>query len=432
MLERVLDSTAQQPSRLERRRALFVPDGIEPLAAATRLLDFAEQSFPALFPGSKPNRPLTGFVYRYYPETGIYLAVISWRVYAMGGPLGSDIRDFGELTDFVGYPANNRPPTVTLTAPTAGTNVTAPAAVTLSAQAGDADGRVTKVEFFVQGLKVGEDTSAPYTVSWNAAAAGSYAVRAVATDDRGATGSTADVAVTILPNNAPTVAISSPRSGTTIPGGSSVVVQASASDSGGTVAKVEFFDGATKIGEATATPYSITWSPTPGPHSLTAKATDNAGLSVTSATINISVGSPAGTITAATLAKCPTASGTNVQNSFTCFVGTSLTGHETFDATKPCTLSVAANGIITLTTDSVVYTIDSQPINTYRYYYKSDYHVTLDVGLLSSTQPYSIEIETKTRTGEIEFFKNGGLLLIEAMRRSPGAVANCTIPVPAF
>jgi chitinase len=55
-------------------------------------------------------------------------------------------------------------------------------------------------------------------------------------------------------------------------------VTASAADSDGTVAKVDFFAGATPIGTATSAPYSVSWSNVAaGAYSLTAVATDNAG-----------------------------------------------------------------------------------------------------------------------------------------------------------
>ncbi|RYU82897.1 Ig-like domain-containing protein, partial [Hymenobacter persicinus] len=57
----------------------------------------------------------------------------------------------------------NTPPTVTLTAPTSGTVGTA---LNLTATAADADGTVTKVEFFNGATKLGEDTSAPYALSF--------------------------------------------------------------------------------------------------------------------------------------------------------------------------------------------------------------------------------------------------------------------------
>jgi RHS repeat-associated protein len=84
-----------------------------------------------------------------------------------------------------GAAAENLAPTVALTAPAANTSFVAPAAVTLSATADDSDGTVAKVEFFNGTTLVGTATQAPYTFAWNAVAAGSYAITAIATDDLG-------------------------------------------------------------------------------------------------------------------------------------------------------------------------------------------------------------------------------------------------------
>jgi hypothetical protein len=64
---------------------------------------------------------------------------------------------------------------------------------------------------------------------------------------------------------------------------------ASASDDG-SVAKVEYYAGALKIGQATASPYTFVWTPgATGSYVLTAVATDNTGLTTTSNAATVSV-----------------------------------------------------------------------------------------------------------------------------------------------
>ncbi|HET6869674.1 MAG TPA: galactose oxidase-like domain-containing protein [Solirubrobacteraceae bacterium] len=88
----------------------------------------------------------------------------------------------------------------------------------------------------------------------------------------------------------PTVQITAPASGSTFSFKSDITIKATASDSDGTVQKVEFFAGATKLGQSTTTPYSFVWHrPGPGTYALTAKATDNAGLMTTSAPVTVTV-----------------------------------------------------------------------------------------------------------------------------------------------
>ena len=65
---------------------------------------------------------------------------------------------------------------------------------------------------------------------------------------------------------------------------------ATASDTDGTVARVEFYRGSTLIASDTTSPYSAVWSgATAGSYSLTARAFDDDGASRTSTAVNITV-----------------------------------------------------------------------------------------------------------------------------------------------
>ena len=91
-------------------------------------------------------------------------------------------------------------------------------------------------------------------------------------------------------NQAPTVSITSPANNASFTAGATVTLTANAADADGSVAKVEFYYGSTRLGEDTGSPYSYTWSNVPaGTHSLTARATDNTGAVTTSAAISITV-----------------------------------------------------------------------------------------------------------------------------------------------
>ena len=80
----------------------------------------------------------------------------------------------------------NNAPAVNITAPDDGQSFTAPASVTINATATDDDGSITKVEFLNGATKLGEDTSSPYSFTWNNVAAGNYSLTARATDNEGA------------------------------------------------------------------------------------------------------------------------------------------------------------------------------------------------------------------------------------------------------
>jgi len=183
------------------------------------------------------------------------------------------------------------PPAVTLTQPANGATFIAPATVGLAATASDADGTVTKVEFFNGATKLGEDTTAPYSYTWSAVTAGSYTITARATDNLGASTTSAPSNITLSAGNSPpTATITSPTDGTVFAWKPTITVSATASDPDGNVTKVEFRDGPTVLGQDTSPPYSFTWrNVASGSHVLTARATDNAGAIMTSSPIGITV-----------------------------------------------------------------------------------------------------------------------------------------------
>lgn len=90
--------------------------------------------------------------------------------------------------------------------------------------------------------------------------------------------------------DAPTVNITAPANGEAFLSNSDILLKANAADTDGTVKKVEFFQGATKIGEDTTSPYQYLWTGVPtGAYSITAKATDNNQMNTTSAPVAINV-----------------------------------------------------------------------------------------------------------------------------------------------
>src|SRR5439155_23514973 len=72
-----------------------------------------------------------------------------------------------------------------------------------------------------------------------------------------------------------------------------------ASGSDGTIAKVEFFQGNTKLGQSSNAPYALVWSNAPaGDFLLRAIATDNSGLTCTSRPVEIFVNTNGGSLSA--------------------------------------------------------------------------------------------------------------------------------------
>lgn len=91
----------------------------------------------------------------------------------------------------------NSPPTVTLTAPANGNAFSAPASINLAATVSDADGSIAQVAFYNGAALLGVDSSSPYTLLWNNVAAGNYSLSAVATDNLGASASSAVAIISV-------------------------------------------------------------------------------------------------------------------------------------------------------------------------------------------------------------------------------------------
>jgi hypothetical protein len=186
---------------------------------------------------------------------------------------------------------SNQPPSVSLTMPNDGATFVAPATITVSAAASDVDGTVTRVDFYEGGTLVGSDTSSPFTIAWSDVAAGSDTLTAVATDDDGATTTSAPVTVTVTGGNQPpTVSLTAPEDGASYTAPATLTITADAADPDGTVARVDFYAGSTLIGSDTASPFTITWSDvSANSYTLTAAAADDEGATTTSAPVAVTV-----------------------------------------------------------------------------------------------------------------------------------------------
>jgi alpha-mannosidase len=89
------------------------------------------------------------------------------------------------------------PPTVSLIGPSNGATFAAQTNVRLNAFATDADGAISKVEFFNGKTKLGESTVAPFGLTLDSLPAGNYQLTAKATDNRGKAVSSSPVRITV-------------------------------------------------------------------------------------------------------------------------------------------------------------------------------------------------------------------------------------------
>ncbi|WP_269531858.1 Ig-like domain-containing protein [Chitinimonas sp. BJYL2] len=210
---------------------------------------------------------------------------------------------YAKATDNSGLTTNSSTATVNVTNPSmpaigsftvSGVNFTLPtgtstASLSYAASATDANGQVVKLELLNGSTVI--DTVNAATTGGNRTVnlgVGTHTLKIRATDNQGGTTLTAGTNVTVVANNLPAVSLSAPASAVVW---QNVTLSASATDSDGTLTKVEFWRGTTKLGEDTTAPYSFDWSTTSaGSYTFTAKAFDNLNGITTSNVVTINVG----------------------------------------------------------------------------------------------------------------------------------------------
>ena len=87
-------------------------------------------------------------------------------------------------------------PTVELTNPLDGEAFDGPATITIAAAASAVNGTVSKVEFFADYAKIGEDTTVPYSITWAGMLPGEYVITARAVT--AASSSTSSVGISVI------------------------------------------------------------------------------------------------------------------------------------------------------------------------------------------------------------------------------------------
>jgi len=190
----------------------------------------------------------------------------------------------------------NTAPAVTLTSPSDNSTFTAPANVTITANATDADGIVSLVEFYNGSTKLGSATAAPFTFTWSNVSSGTYSLTAVATDNLNTRTTSTSVSIVVsaiktTTNKRPVVKISNPHKGNVYDNLSAITIDAYATDPDGLISKVELYTGTKKLVEMTDAPYSFTWKDvTSGTYVVYAVATDNMNDTAMSAPVEFVVG----------------------------------------------------------------------------------------------------------------------------------------------
>jgi len=274
-------------------------------------------------------------------QTNIRTVTLDLCASPLMSPINYSIGSPDSATVYILPPGySNIPPTVKIVSPPNGAVFYTPTNISLLAQANDLDAAITNVEFFAgaqdlgQGVPVvldppgaGGVTGLVYFLTWPNVPTNLYSLTAVASDNLGASATSAPVNITVLPgpppsNPPPVVRIIAPPNGSVFQQPVHIPIYAYAADPGGSVASVEFFAGANSLGlghPVTAVPpplppgpvqppilivvpsnyWELVWSNAPLETNvaLTAQATDLDGATTVSAPVTISVLPPPTPIT---------------------------------------------------------------------------------------------------------------------------------------
>ncbi|MCT4614963.1 MAG: glycosyl hydrolase family 18 protein [Marinifilaceae bacterium] len=154
--------------------------------------------------------------------------------------------------------------------------------------ANDTDGSIASIEFFLNDVQINTLNSAPFTISHNINSSGIYKFYAKATDNEGKSTKTDIISIQLYEKGAPEIRITSHQDGQKILPNEQVIIKADASDSDGSISKVQFFNGSNLIVEDTQSPYEYNYTSIPyGESTIKAVATDNTGKTTSSESIKV-------------------------------------------------------------------------------------------------------------------------------------------------
>src|SRR6185312_14176227 len=308
-------------------------------------------------------------------------------------------------------------PKVTLAAST--TNVTLGQPLTLTAVASEDGGAIAKVAFYAGSSLLFESTSPPYTYTYTPGAAGALTYTAIATDTAGGATTSSPVSVTVGSGGGTPPPVATPKvamavSPTSVTLGQPVTLTATASEDGGTIAKVAFYAGGALVKTLTAAPYTTTYTPTSaGSLTFTAIATDGKGVTATSANANLTINPVAGATPKVSLAT----SATNISVLQT----VTLTATASEDGGTIRKVGFYVNGKLIVERTAAPYTYTYTPAVGGMLAFSAVATDTKNVTATSSTVALTVNVTPApgTTITAVDFFRNGTKINASAITAKP-------------
>ena len=185
------------------------------------------------------------------------------------------------------------PPTVSLTAPRDGATYASGQSIVLSAAASAPQRSISRVEFYNNGILIsstqvnGGPSATNVNLTWNSATSGSHVLTAKVFTIDGASVTSASVNITVSDL---AVNLTEPYAGQVYQGPGQIRITANPSESGGSIARADFYGDGVLLGSRTSAPYDALWSPVAtGAHNVKVLVRDEAGLTADSGAVGVIV-----------------------------------------------------------------------------------------------------------------------------------------------
>ncbi|HEY8344237.1 MAG TPA: glycoside hydrolase family 48 protein [Bacillota bacterium] len=191
----------------------------------------------------------------------------------------------------------------------------------------------------------------------------------------------------------PSVTIVNPLDGAVFTAPATIAIEAIAADQDGTVVKVEFFSGSTKLGEDISAPYTFTWSPVAvGDYTITARAVDNEALATVSTPVLVTVTAGGSGLSAPSGLSATALGSSRISLDWADNNEPNLAGYRVYAATAAGVTPSAENLVARTTTSNFTHT--NLSANTTYYYVVT----AVDTGGEESAP--SLEVSAKTTSGQ--------------------------------
>ncbi len=178
---------------------------------------------------------------------------------------------------------------IKLTSPRADTGYLNTGNVTFEATVTTGNTPVSKVEFYADNIKIGEDSSSPYSFVWPTPEIGTHMVYAKAIGQNNTNAKSNYFGLKIT-DGTPQVFLQSPMDYYNYSMFDTIVFSATAQDFDGTIQKIEFYSNDKLIGESNSSSIRFQWEgPNAGQYTVYAKVTDNDGKTAVTPSIKVNV-----------------------------------------------------------------------------------------------------------------------------------------------